>query len=358
MTMTGGVNDLPPTQGEAEKESEVQWADEYGPKSQQEAEPPQDWQVLLNEMMAKIMAQGEEAKESAFFARLLNAGHLMSQLNQFWNSTIQDLPKLYQGNGDSAQSKEIINKWIERYKNIFKEEESPLSQQAEEIFSFWLHMTQMSQTAHEPVWNHWLAALPQWNEQSEKLAKGDLEALDERLSLWKELYNETLGKFLRMPALGLTKQHTEKITGTFAEFAQLMSSLPYLYQYLYNTEIEAFKEVFDRIHQLDLKEMTPEAMREIYKIWLTTNEKTFHRLFKQPDFCNTMGEVLNCMFRFKKQMNDLTAKWCEAMSIPSGRDHDQMAMAIQDLRRKVHAQQKTISALQQKLARHQSKEAS
>jgi hypothetical protein len=143
-----------------------------------------------------------------------------------------------------------------------------------------------------------------------------------------------------------------------AEFAQFASSLPYFQQYLNNTEMEALTEVFDQIHRLDIKEATPETMREIYKIWLTTNEKAFHRLFKRPDFCNTMGEVLNCMFRLKKQMNELSAKWCEAMSIPSGRDHDQMAMAIQDLRRKVHAQQKTILALEQKLERNLSKEAS
>lgn len=358
MAMTNGVNDLPDAQGEIEEATDGQWKEKAGQDPLQDQETTHYWQSLLNMMITQILEHGEEGKDTAIAARLLNAGHLYNQLNRFWGTAIQDLPKLYQTDGDDSQTKEIFDRWMEDYRNIFKSEDPSMAQQAEEIFSLWLHMTQIGQTASAQTWKHWLEALPQWNEQSEKLAKGDLKALDDRLGLWKEFYNETLGRFLGVPAMGLTKQHTEKITGTFAEFAQLLSSLPYLHQYLYNTEIKAFEEVFDQINQLNLKELTPEAMREIYKIWLTTNEKAFHRLFRRPDFCNTMGEVLNCMFRFKKQMNDLTAKWCETMSLPSGRDHDQMAMAIQDLRRKVHVQQKTITALQQKLERRQSKEAS
>jgi hypothetical protein len=93
-------------------------------------------------------------------------------------------------------------------------------------------------------------------------------------------------------------------------------------------------------------------LREIYKIWLSTNEDAFFELFKRPDFSNTMGEVVNCGLRFKKRLDEVTAKWCEAMSIPSNRDLDKMAMAIQDLRRQVRAQQKTIETLQTQLEGH------
>ena len=51
----------------------------------------------------------------------------------------------------------------------------------------------------------------------------------------------------------------------------------------------------------------------------------------------------------KKRLDNLTAEWCEALSIPSNREFEEVAKAIHDLRRKVRVQEKTIEALKQKL---------
>ena len=111
--------------------------------------------------------------------------------------------------------------------------------------------------------------------------------------------------------------------------------------------MEALKSLFDKIQNLKHEEFTPETVREIYKMWVATNEDAFFELFKRPDFSNAMGEVLNMGLRLKKRLDELTADWCEAMSIPSNREFDAVAKAVHDLRRKVRSQQITIEALQQ-----------
>ena len=62
-----------------------------------------------------------------------------------------------------------------------------------------------------------------------------------------------------------------------------------------------------------------------------------------------MAEVLNYGLRLKKRLNELTSEWCEALSIPSNRELDEVAKTIQELRRKVRSQQKAIEELQRKL---------
>jgi class III poly(R)-hydroxyalkanoic acid synthase PhaE subunit len=207
----------------------------------------------------------------------------------------------------------------------------------------------MHQAAMGLIWNPWIQAMPQWREQAEKIMRGDLGALHESRSLWREVYDETLGRVFRMPAFGLTKEQTERLRRTYDAFTQFWLSLPNFYQYFYNTGMEALKEVFNRVKNLKATEMKPETMREIYRIWLTTNESAFFELFKRPDFSNAMAEVLNYGLRLKKRLDELTADWCEAVSIPSNREFDEVAETVQELRRKLRAQQKSIEELQRKL---------
>ncbi len=334
---------------QGQKESGIHWADGYNHKQGNEAGDPQDWSTIILYLLGGNGANGGNGEgASAIANRMIQASKVFVQLNEFWSDAIKDLPELYQVGADSEKKQEIFESWIDRYKDVLKNRPDllPLAGQTGEIFTAWAHILQLNHKTNEPVWNAWMEAMPQWQDQSAKLAKGDLKAIEEGFRLWQEVYDETLGRVFEMPGLGLPKQHTEKMARTYAEFTQFAAALPYFYQYLISTEIAALQEVFDEIQEQEINEATPESLKKVYNIWLTTSEKAFHTLFKRPDFCHTVGEVLNCMFRLKKQLNELTACWCEAMSIPSNRDHDNMAMAIQDLRRKVHAQQKTISALE------------
>jgi class III poly(R)-hydroxyalkanoic acid synthase PhaE subunit len=175
--------------------------------------------------------------------------------------------------------------------------------------------------------------------------------LAEGRSLWREVYDETLGRVFRMPAFGLTKEQTERLKRTYDAFVRYWYSLPNFYQFFYDTGMEALKEVFDRVQSLKFEEMTPETVREIYKIWWVSNENAFFELFKKPEFGTTMAEVLNYGLKLKQRLDELTAEWCEALSIPSNRELDEVIKVVQDLRRKVRAQQKTIEELQRKLER-------
>jgi class III poly(R)-hydroxyalkanoic acid synthase PhaE subunit len=198
-------------------------------------------------------------------------------------------------------------------------------------------------------WNPWFQAAPQFQEQAANLLKGDWSALTAGRSLWREVYDETLGRTLRMPAFGLSKEQIEKIRRAYDAFVQFWMALPHFHRYFYDTAMAAMHEIFDKIRDLKEDALTAETVREIYKLWIATNEDAFFELFKKPDFSNAMGEVLNLGLRLKKRLDELNADWCEAMSIPSNREFDAVAKAVQELRRTVRRQQKTIEALQQKI---------
>ncbi len=308
------------------------------------------WSEMIRETMRKAAEQAQEGLGPVVFSRILRASNVFVVLNEFWMEILKDLPELYQAKGDDVKSREIFERWIKHYNRVFEQlVGSPIGDKAQEMMTSWLNIVQNNQAAMGLMWNPWIQVMPKWREQSEKFLKGDLGALSQARSLWREVYDETLGRVFRMPAFGLTKEHTERLRRTYDAFVQYWLSLPSFYQLVYNTGSEALKEVFEKVQNLKFDEVTPETVREIYQIWWTTNENAFFELFKSPEFCSAMGEVLNYGLRLKKRLDELTAEWCKALSIPSNREFDEVAMAVQELRRKVHTQQKTIEELQRKL---------
>jgi len=364
--MAEQANDFFSQLGEFQKKSYVQWGDAYNKLYHPLFDSMNYWQGMkmpfqmpdlftkwnekIKEPVGKSADQVNEDLGPQTIDRMMRASNVFVALNEFWMETLKELPELYKVKGDAEKSREIFDMWGERYKSLFEKMLGmPVSNAAEEIMASWLNTIQMDQTALGLVWNPWIEAMPKLQEQAEKITKGDFSAIAEGFSLWRDVYNDTLGRIFRMPAFGLTKEHTERVRKAYAAYIQFASSLPYLYQFFYNTGMTALKEVFHKLQNLKFDELTPETMREIYKIWLTTNENAFFELFKRPDFSNTMGEVFNYGLRFKKRLDDLTAEWCKSLSIPTNRDHDKMATAIHELRRKVRLQQKNIDALQHKL---------
>jgi class III poly(R)-hydroxyalkanoic acid synthase PhaE subunit len=308
------------------------------------------WTEMMQDTIGKAAGQAGDGIGPTVLFRVMRAGNMFVVLNEFWMEILKDLPELYSVKGDDAKSREIFDRWAAAYKKVFEQLlGSPVSETVEEMMKSWLNIVQMNQATFGLWWNPWMKAAPQFQAQAEKLMKGDWSALTEGRSLWREVYDETLGRVFRMPAFGLTKEHTEKVRKAYDAFIHFYMALPHFYQYFYNTGMEALKALFDKIQNLKHDEFTPETVREIYKMWVATNEDAFFDLFKRPGFSNAMGEVLNMGLRLKKRLDELTADWCEAMSIPSNREFDAVAKAVQELRRKVRSQQITIDVLQQQL---------
>jgi class III poly(R)-hydroxyalkanoic acid synthase PhaE subunit len=352
--------------GEFQKGFFSQWADSYGKmyqpwmdamKSLQGMKMPfaapdlfTKWSEMIQETIGKAAGKTEGGLGPDVLFRILRASNVFVIFNEFWMEVLKDLPELYKAKKDDAKSREIFEGWVNRYQKVFEQlMGSPVSDTAQEMMTSWLNILQMNQAAFGLMSNPWMQAIPQWKEHAERLMKGDLGALPEGRSLWREVYDETLGRVFRMPAFGLTKEQTERMRRTYDAFVKYWYSIPNFYQFFYNTGMEALKEVFQKVQNMKLEKMTPETMREIYKVWWITNEDNFFELFKRPDFSKAMVEVLHYGLRLKKRLDEVNAEWCDSLSIPTNREFDRVAETIQDLRRKVRAQQKAIEELQQKL---------
>jgi class III poly(R)-hydroxyalkanoic acid synthase PhaE subunit len=330
------------------------WADAMGAWQEGKSAYPgfdlfAKWNALVQDTLKKAAGAAGSGIGPEVLFRILRSSNVFVLFNRFWLEIIKDLPGLCQTHWDEAATRKIYERWTELYKGVFEQiVGSAVSKTAEEIMTSWLDTLQMGQASFGMMWCPWARAMPEWPKQMEKLLKGDWSGLQEGRSLWQEVYDETLGKVFRMPALGLTKEHTERLRRTFDAYLQFWNSVPGFYQFFYKTGTDALREFFDQLKQFKTEELTPERLRDVYRIWWTTNENAMFELFKKPEFGNAMGEMLNYGMRLKQRLDELTRDWCNSLSIPSREDFDELAKAVHELRRKVRRQQKIIDALQGK----------
>ena len=309
------------------------------------------WSEMIQETIGKASQQTGGGLGPDVLSRILSSGNVFVIFNKFWQEVSQDIPALLNAKGDEAKSREIFESWMSKYQQVFEQlMGSPIPEDFQDMMTSWLNSMQNRQAAMGLMWNPWLQTMPKWREQSEKFMKGDWGAIPEARSLFREVYDDTLGRVFRMPALGLNKQQTERLRKTYDAFVQFQNAQPKFFQLFNDTGTQALKEVFTKVQNMKSEDLTPETMQEIYKVWWTTNEDAFFQLFNQPEFGQTMSEALNSGFRLKMRLDDLSADLCQALSIPTNKEYDEAAKAIHELRRKVRLQQKAIEALEHQAA--------
>ena len=104
--------------------------------------------------------------------------------------------------------------------------------------------------------------------------------------------------------------------------------------------------MFERLGELEGKELTPETFREFYKIWWTINEDTYQELFVSPEFIGLMQEVLRRGLVLRQRTDKLSAESLSTLNIPTKDDMDEIYKAIYDLRKEVRWQRRGLHELE------------
>jgi hypothetical protein len=316
------------------------------------------WKQLFDRFSSMTASAEPGALSADVLSRMSRASEAFMSVNTFLMNVSQQLPAVFEAAGDEAKSREIFESWAKLYYESFEKLfGTTVSDTSKQNVDTWLNIVEKNQQASGLMVNPWKQAFPRMQEQAERaLMKGDWEAAKKLHGIFREAYDETLGRMFRMPGFGLTKAQNESVRKAYDAVQRYHLSLPGFYEYFYETGLKALKEVFDRVQGLEVDEVTPETVRQFYRIWWSTNENHFFELFKSPDFVRTMNEVTAFGLKAKQRVDTLTAELCKAIDIPSNREFDQMAQVVHELRRKVRLQQKAIEELQKKLTNNRQRE--
>jgi class III poly(R)-hydroxyalkanoic acid synthase PhaE subunit len=312
-----------------------------------------EWQrTWLRSVLGPFGARApEEGLGGAVFRRVLDAGGAYMDLVNVWGKTVALLAQVPSGTTLSTDKvKELYDQWIKDYQTMLEslwgavpsEEVRETAKAYSNVAGTWAEQAWRSL---EPV----LRNLEQAPQILSRMSRGEVEAGVELTGLLRKNYEATLGKILRAPTIGFFRELSERANRTADAYVRFNAALTQYFVPFYQTGLRAGEMVFQRLMEFQGKEVTPETLREFYRIWWTINEDLHFRMFRSEEFTRLLGEVVRAGLLFKKQFDELSDEIIDLTNLPTKKEMDEVYRSMYELKKEVRRHTRAIEDLERRL---------
>jgi class III poly(R)-hydroxyalkanoic acid synthase PhaE subunit len=203
----------------------------------------------------------------------------------------------------------------------------------------------------------WLTFWAQWPQQVNLLTqphKGQTAGADNPLltlaNLYWDTYNQTLGRMVNLPSLGLMREFNEKVNRGFA-FWQENQQIGVEYQLLLGEALlNAFEAYMQRLLTLAQAGEQVESQTKLLELWVAVADEEFLKLFHSERYATVQGQYVNSSMALRRQQRELVEILLRMNDLPTRSDLDEAHHNIFLLRKEVKALKKTVHALAEQAA--------
>jgi len=293
---------------------------------------------------APVPETGTPGLGADVWTRVLRSSRVYMRFAEFWFEFVKGMPELSAG----QRSRDVVARWSDLYGKLFEQLVGfPATRRREPAFP-WLSLLPLAPVGGASMWpgiSIWMSGLQALSRTMMPAFSGG-DGSREAGSLLGEVMGETIGKAFASGLPGMT-QPAELARHTGEVYRRFCDALPAVYRLFYSAGLDALSEFLGRVREAGLDTIASKPLREIYRLWWTTNENAFLRLFQTPEFGRAVNEVMARSLQLKARNEDLAAEWCRKAAIPTRADFDELVATVHELRRQVRRQAEELETLQE-----------
>ena len=174
--------------------------------------------------------------------------------------------------------KEFYDEWMKTYQNAFgKFYPIPTLESNKETLEKFL----LSAEESNKLYRSWIAELEENSQKTREILQGepDPAKYKECNDAWMKTYEKIFDGMLTLPAMERTKEIFEKYTGVpdiyLGSFVQMAKLWKNTYSGIYGPWIESMLKLSGKMSELSKGNVSPEAYKEFYAIWMDTYKETY-----------------------------------------------------------------------------------
>ncbi len=166
----------------------------------------------------------------------------------------------------------------------------------------------------------------------------NFDQLDEGLfKAWRDIYEQELSQFLKIPSLGLARYYQERfniLLDRYNVFEAAFSEFLYIvYQ-----PFEKTKTVLqDKLEELAREGKIPEKSKDIYNMYIKTLEGHYMTLFKTSEYEEALKEMLSQLNAFWMAKDEVARDLLQILPIPTHKEMDELYKDLYVLKKRVRA---------------------
>ena len=182
--------------------------------------------------------------------------------------------------------------------------------------------------------------------KGKSMEKSNFESTQEIFDMWLKTYEATFGRIVEMPAMGPTRERSEKMMKGFSLFAELSSTWMDSNVNFQSVFMEAMRRVREKTANEMEGEINPEKYKEFYRIWIETYSETFKEFLKSGHFASDMGKFMSYFMEFQKFNREmLEENYLKPMNLPTKTEIDEINKELYSLKKKVKELDRVIKEL-------------
>lgn len=191
----------------------------------------------------------------------------------------------------------------------------------------------------------WMNAAQEVPAYQARLIAGDNLAMSDLSKLFRDAYQQTLGRFVSSPNLGPARETTEVIQKGFDTWVDwYLASLDYQ-SLLSETWQVAVNDFFDRLMEMAEKGQQVESVRDLVLLWTRGAEEIFTRTFREERYTLVQGKMLNAAMAYRIQQRLIMEEFLNSLDLPTRSEIDETHRRIYELRKEVKQLRKEINRL-------------
>ncbi|TRZ90156.1 MAG: hypothetical protein D4R88_04180 [Methanosarcinales archaeon] len=181
------------------------------------------------------------------------------------------------------------------------------------------------------------------------MEKSNFVSTQEYFDQWLKVYNATTGRLVEMPALGPTREKSEKMMKGFSTFVDLYTAWMDSSVNFQSVFMEAMRRVHEKTGSEMEGEISPEKCKDFYKIWIETYSETFKEFLKSGHFASDMGKLNSHLMDFQKYNREmLEENYLKPMNLPTKTEIDEINKELYQLKKTVKELTSQIKELKEK----------
>lgn len=317
----------------------------------------QQWYSMFSEQFSKGMQQaaaGAKGLGADVFERGIPGADLFMEMGRVWLDAVQAAA----AEGPQAWGEQLGAQGLSRLQNVFRER---LQEWADAVAGIPLgHGTMpallkglmgvgdMAQVVGQRLTIPWATAYQELVSAWGSAVRGNPEAFQSFVHRWKQAYEESHGRILRSPTMGLTREYIERVLRSFDAYVSYLVALQEFTGTLDKVGADAGRRWVAHITALKTEDGLPSA-RDLYRVWLDIFEATYNEVFRTPEYARLQARVVDTGLRLKKRMDRALEDILKFLPVPTETEITELYEAFYQLRREVRRQAAEIRELRRKL---------
>ncbi|KOR35030.1 MULTISPECIES: class III poly(R)-hydroxyalkanoic acid synthase subunit PhaE [Planktothricoides] len=245
------------------------------------------------------------------------------------------LPKVESG-GDWQS---ILNSYNEQLRQQFGNFPMSAMKTSQDTAQLWqLYMKEMQ--TFSQLWGTPLGlSLEPWS----KVGLGDTSGLLELNNLYWDLYQRSLGGFVKAPGLGQNRELSAKLMDGFDAWTKLYKANLDYQVVISDVQIRSFDALMKKLVALAEKGQKVENWRDFQGLWSQVADDVFAEAFKSEDNLKLRGNFINALNAYRVYQQELMELNMKMLNAPIRSEVDEIHQSIYELKKEIKALKKQLS---------------